>query len=102
MNVAVVGATGMVGQVILKVLEERAFPITTLIPVASEKSVGKEIHFLPWIKCVPKNATNPDVDFPLRTSLDMSPGFSFQGEISIQRIFWDCIFNSCWDIWEIF
>jgi len=45
MKVAVVGATGMVGQVMLKVLEERQFPVTTLYPVASEKSVGKEISF---------------------------------------------------------
>lgn len=45
MKVAVVGATGMVGQVMLQVLEERNFPITELIPVASEKSVGKEISF---------------------------------------------------------
>lgn len=45
MKVAVVGATGMVGQVMLKVLEERNFPVTELIPVASEKSVGKEISF---------------------------------------------------------
>ena len=37
MKVAVVGATGMVGQVMLKVLEEHQFPITELIPVASEK-----------------------------------------------------------------
>ena len=45
MKVAVVGATGMVGQVMLKVLEERNFPVTELIPVASEKSVGREISF---------------------------------------------------------
>jgi len=45
MKVAVVGATGMVGQVMLKVLAERNFPLTELIPVASEKSVGKEIEF---------------------------------------------------------
>ncbi len=45
MKVAVVGATGMVGEVMLKVLAERKFPITELIPVASEKSVGKEITF---------------------------------------------------------
>ncbi len=45
MKIAVVGATGMVGEVMLKVLEERQFPITELIPVASEKSVGKEIVF---------------------------------------------------------
>jgi len=41
MRVAVVGATGMVGTVMLKVLAERNFPITELIPVASERSVGK-------------------------------------------------------------
>ena len=45
MKVAVVGATGMVGQVMLKVLEERNLPITELIPVASERSVGKKITF---------------------------------------------------------
>ncbi|MBF8457764.1 aspartate-semialdehyde dehydrogenase [Kaistella sp. G5-32] len=45
MKVALIGATGMVGQVMLKVLEERNFPLTELIPVASEKSVGKVIIF---------------------------------------------------------
>jgi len=45
MRVAVVGATGMVGKIMLKVLEERNFPITELYPVASEKSIGKEISF---------------------------------------------------------
>ncbi|MBK6989637.1 MAG: aspartate-semialdehyde dehydrogenase [Bacteroidetes bacterium] len=45
MKVAVVGATGMVGQVMLKVLEERDFPVDELIPVGSDKSIGKEIYF---------------------------------------------------------
>ena len=45
MKVAVVGATGLVGQVMIKLLEERNFPLTELIPVASEKSVGKKISF---------------------------------------------------------
>lgn len=45
MKVAVVGATGMVGQVMLKVLEERNFPVTELMPVASEKSVGNKLIF---------------------------------------------------------
>ena len=45
MKIAVVGATGMVGNVILKVLEERNFPVSELIPVASERSVGKTIEF---------------------------------------------------------
>jgi len=45
MKVAVVGATGMVGNVMLQVLKERNFPISELIPVASEKSVGKKVSF---------------------------------------------------------
>lgn len=45
MKVAVVGATGLVGSIMLKLLAERNFPVTELIPVASEKSVGKEIQF---------------------------------------------------------
>ena len=45
MKIAVVGATGMVGQIMLKILEERNFPVTELIPVASEKSIGKKILF---------------------------------------------------------
>lgn len=45
MKVAVVGATGLVGSVMLKVLAERNFPVTVLIPVASERSAGKQINF---------------------------------------------------------
>jgi len=45
MKVAVVGATGMVGNVMLQVLREQNFPVTELIPVASEKSVGMEVDF---------------------------------------------------------
>ena len=45
MKVAVVGVTGMVGNVMLKVLEELQFPLSELIPVASEKSIGQEISF---------------------------------------------------------
>lgn len=45
MKVAVIGATGMVGRIILKVLEERNFPVSELIPVASENSVGKTLEF---------------------------------------------------------
>jgi aspartate-semialdehyde dehydrogenase len=45
MKVAVVGATGLVGTKMLQVLEERNFPVSELIPVASEKSVGKEVEF---------------------------------------------------------
>lgn len=45
MRVAVVGATGLVGTVMLEVLAERNFPVSELLPVASERSVGKEIEF---------------------------------------------------------
>jgi len=45
MKIAIVGATGMVGKVLLKLLEERNFPIKELIPVASERSVGRELVF---------------------------------------------------------
>ena len=45
MKLAVVGATGMVGEVMLRVLSERNFPLTELIPVASERSVGKKIYY---------------------------------------------------------
>lgn len=45
MKIAVVGSTGLVGGEVLRVLEERNFPVTELIPVASERSVGKKVSF---------------------------------------------------------
>ena len=45
MKIAVVGATGMVGEIMLKVLEERKFPISELLLVASERSTGKKLNF---------------------------------------------------------
>src|SRR6187551_3005038 len=45
MKVAVVGATGLVGSKMLQVLAERNFPVTELVPVASERSVGKQVEF---------------------------------------------------------
>lgn len=45
MKIAIVGVTGLVGEVLLKVLEERNFPVSELIPVASEKSKGQKIVF---------------------------------------------------------
>lgn len=45
MKVAVFGATGLVGGVMLQVLEERGFPVTELIPIASERSAGKQVTF---------------------------------------------------------
>ena len=77
MKVAVVGATGMVGEIMLQVLAERNFPVTDLIPVASEKSVGKEIE---W-----KGKTYKVVG--LQTAVDMKPEialFSAGGETSLE------------------
>ena len=45
MRVAVIGATGVVGRKMVEILEERKYPVTELIPVASEKSAGKSILF---------------------------------------------------------
>ena len=45
MTVAVVGATGLVGSTMMQILEERGFPVTELIPVASEKSVGTKVKY---------------------------------------------------------
>jgi len=45
MRIAIVGATGLVGSTMLKILEERNFPVTELLPVASEKSVGKRLEW---------------------------------------------------------
>ena len=76
MKIAVVGATGMVGEVMLKVLAERNFPITELIPVASEKSVGKEIEY--------KGKKYKVVG--LQTAVEMQPDialFSAGGETSL-------------------
>ena len=45
MKVAVVGATGLVGGIMLKVLEERGFPVDELLAVASDRSAGKSVRF---------------------------------------------------------
>ena len=77
MKIAVVGATGMVGNVMLKVLAERNFPITELIPVASERSVGKKISY---------NGTDYSV-VNLATAVEMKPDialFSAGGETSLE------------------
>jgi aspartate-semialdehyde dehydrogenase len=77
MKVAVVGATGLVGTKMLQVLAERNFPVTELIPVASEKSVGKEVAFLgKQYKVV-----------SMQTAIDMKPAvalFSAGGSTSTQ------------------
>ena len=77
MKLAVVGATGMVGTVMLKVLAERNFPVTELLVVASEKSVGKTIHF---------KGKNYNV-IGLQNAVDQKPDiavFSAGGSISLE------------------
>jgi len=78
MKVAVVGATGLVGTVMLKVLEERNFPLTELIPVASEKSVGKEITF----KGKKYAVVNMDTAIAMKPDIAL---FSAGGETSLQH-----------------
>lgn len=92
MKVAVVGATGMVGEVMLQVLAERNFPITELIPVASEKSVGKEITFKGKnYKVVGmQTAVDRKADIALfsaggQTSLDWAPKFAAAGTTVIDN-----------------
>ena len=63
MKIAIVGVTGMVGSIMLEVLKERNFPITELIPVASKKSIGKEISY--------NNKTYKVVD--LKTAVESKP-----------------------------
>jgi len=77
MKIAVVGATGLVGTVMLKVLEERNFPLTELIPVASEKSVGKEITF----KGKQFKVVNMDTAISMKPDIAL---FSAGGETSLQ------------------
>jgi aspartate-semialdehyde dehydrogenase len=57
-NVAVVGATGLVGRTMMRVLEERNFPVDQLLPLASERSVGKEVVF--HGKNIPVQKLEPD------------------------------------------
>jgi aspartate-semialdehyde dehydrogenase len=92
MKVAVVGATGLVGTVMLRVLEERNFPVTTLIPVASEKSVGKK---LTWKKkeytihsMEQAIAAKPDIALFSAggsTSLEWAPKFAEAGTFVIDN-----------------
>jgi len=77
MKVAVVGATGMVGEVMLKILAERDFPITELLLVASERSVGKKLTF--------QGREYTLID--LQTALDATPDlaiFSAGGDTSLE------------------
>ncbi|WCO01774.1 aspartate-semialdehyde dehydrogenase [Psychroserpens ponticola] len=77
MKVAVVGATGLVGEVMLKVLEERNFPVSELIPVASERSIGKLISY---------KGTDYKV-VGMQDAIDMKPNvalFSAGGDTSLE------------------
>jgi len=92
MKLAVVGATGMVGEVMLRVLAERNFPFTELIPVASERSVGKKVD------CGTKSfevvgletAVSLQPDIALfsaggTTSLEWAPKFEAEGTVVIDN-----------------
>ena len=77
MKLAIVGATGMVGEIMLQLLEERNFPMTALLLVASERSVGKELRF--------KGKTYPIIS--LETAITEEPQlaiFCAGGEISLE------------------
>ncbi len=92
MKVAVVGATGMVGNVMLKVLEERNFPVSELLVVASQKSVGKELTFKGKSYKVigMQDAVNQKPDIALfsaggSTSKDWAPKFAEAGTFVIDN-----------------
>ena len=92
MKIALVGATGMVGNVMLKVLAERNFNITELIPVASERSVGKRISFKKKNYAVVslQTAVNTKPDIALfsaggDTSLEWAPKFAAVGTTVIDN-----------------
>jgi len=92
MKVAVVGATGLVGTVMVKVLEERNFPVSEFIPVASEKSAGKEILFKgkPYKVVTMEQALSMQPDIALfsaggSTSLEWAPKFAAIGTTVIDN-----------------
>ncbi|MCE2740369.1 MAG: aspartate-semialdehyde dehydrogenase [Sphingobacteriales bacterium] len=86
MKVAVVGATGMVGNVMLKVLAERNFPLTELVPVASPKSIGKTVEYkgklYPIVSMQDAIAAKPSIALFSAggaTSLEWAPKFAEAG-----------------------
>jgi len=92
MNVAVVGATGLVGTKMLQVLEERNFPVSELIPVASSQSVGKNIQFAgknyPVVGMEAAIAAKPAVAIFSAggsTSLEWAPRFAEVGIVVIDN-----------------
>jgi len=92
MKIAVVGATGMVGRTMIKVLEERNFPVTLLIPAASVKSVGKEVIFRgkPVRVVSVMEAVEAKPDFAIfsaggATSKEWAPAFADNGTVVIDN-----------------
>ena len=92
MKVAVVGATGMVGEIMRSVLEERNFPITEFLPVASARSIGKTICFQgkDYTVIGLEEAVERAPDFALfsaggQTSLDWAPKFAAVGTTVIDN-----------------
>lgn len=92
MKVAVCGVTGLVGTVMCKVLEERNFPVDEFIPVASERSVGKEITFMgrtyKVISMADAVAARPDIALFSAggtTSLEWAPRFAEAGTTVIDN-----------------
>jgi len=86
MKIAVVGATGLVGTKMLEVLAERNFPVTELIPVASERSAGKKLSFggKEWTVVTPAQAIAAKPHIALfsaggSTSLEWAPKFAEAG-----------------------
>lgn len=77
MKVALVGATGLVGSTMLKILEERNFPVTELIPVASERSVGTKVSF----KGKEYTVVSADTAISMKPALAL---FSAGGTISLE------------------
>src|SRR5580765_5253009 len=92
MKVAVVGSTGLVGTKMLQVLAERNFPLTELIPVASEKSVGKDVEYkgkkYKVVSMTDAIAAKPDVALFSAggsTSLEWAPKFADVGTTVIDN-----------------
>src|SRR5687768_14882791 len=78
-KVAVVGATGLVGRTMMRILEERGFPVSELVPLASERSAGERIEFAEEELTVAKADANAfkGVDIAL-----MSPGAAASRELA--------------------
>ena len=96
MKVAVVGATGLVGAVILKVLEERQFPVSELLPVASERSVGRTVRFagseVPVVSAETALAARPQIALfsaGAAVSRELAPRFAAVGCRVVDN-------SSCW------